>query len=311
MEPQRDVALIGYGYWGQILYRYLRESERFNLRYVHFRSLRDYDQAAIRRKYGPEFVASIDPIWEDESVTAVLIATPTDTHFALALEALEHGKHVLVEKPLALSGDEAWRLKAAARERGLALMTDYTWTFSRALQYAQRLVGDGEIGDVQGVHIAIRQLGRFTGQDVYTLLGSHALSILDMFVPLQQCAFEAVPMLRTGGLVTGGLIRFGWPGAEGYIDVSLHCPVRERRVILYGERGTLVYDPAAADTLTVTSYRRRGNTRLTERYFRFNEGHNLRYALEAFAEAIQGGGDNAGRSVAVTAVLEGLGYHRG
>ena len=138
MEQKHDVALIGYGYWGKKLFSYLRESEQFNLCYVQLRRLEGWDVGDILREYGPEFVSSLETIWSDEAVQSVVIATPIDTHFELALEALSRGKHVLVEKPLVLSKGEVWLLRRTAAAGKLCLMTDFTWTFSEGLQHAQQ-----------------------------------------------------------------------------------------------------------------------------------------------------------------------------
>ena len=311
---KENVALIGYGYWGKKLYKYLKESEYFSLSYVYFPSLQRYDVSSIHCEYGHEFVASIEKIWGDKLVSNVVIATPIDTHYSVVREALIHSKNVLVEKPLATKLNDAVSITEMARQRNLVLMTEYTYTFSHALQAAQKIVKKGRIGSIKSIYITIKQLGRFLDYDVFSLLGSHALSILDLFFSLGNLSFRSRPVMWTDGLVTGGLIHFDSKeyGCCGYIDVNLHCPVREKKVIIYGEKGTIIYNPDSKDTLTLTLYTRTSSHKREDavkenRTFYFDENHNIRNALRVFHGEIKNRrDDNSKRAIAITSVLEQL-----
>jgi predicted dehydrogenase len=180
------------------------------------------------------------------------------------------------------------------------------------MQLAQRLVEENTIDAIKSIYITFKQLGRFLDYDVFDLLGSHALSILDIFFPLDKFSFRFQPVMWTNGLVTGGLIHFDSKEHEchGYIDVNLHCPVRERKVIIYGEKGTIIYNPDSKDTLTLTRYTRtashkREDAVKEDKTFHFDENHNIRNALQAFHGVIKNRtGDNSKRAVAITSVLE-------
>src|SRR5262249_25911115 len=151
------------------------------------------------------------------------IATPIHTHFEIAKTALEKGKHVLVEKPLAIEGVQCRELGSLAESRDLTLMTEYTYQFSPALNHAAQLIQDGRIGELKAVTITLKQLGRFLPYDILTLLGSHALSILAMVVPLDRQRYDVLPLIKNGELVTGALIRIQPSregGVSGYIDVT-------------------------------------------------------------------------------------------
>ena len=100
-----NIALIGYGYWGKRLCRYLKEEKGFNLKYVCTRNN--------------------DKIWADESIEAVVIATPIDTHYKIAKMALLMNKHVLCEKPLSLKVEEVLELKKIAEQKNLLLLVPY------------------------------------------------------------------------------------------------------------------------------------------------------------------------------------------
>lgn len=309
-----NVALIGYGYWGKKIYKYLEESNHFNLNYVYFPSLERIKRTSPNIDFGKEFVSSINQIWEDKRTPHVIIATPINTHFQLAHEALLSSKNVLVEKPLSTTLKEAVLLRDIASEKKLNLLTEYTYTFSNGLLYAKSLIDKDVIGSIKSICITIKQLGRFLDYDVYTLLGTHALSILDIFLPLNECTFTSQPLLLTDNIVTGGLISFKdkTSGCSGYIDVTLHCPDREKKVIIYGERGTIIYNPNVDKTVKAILYNSGRKVSQEELIgeqdsHRFDEDHNLRNAIMAFWEIVSTQkDDNVERAVAITAVLESL-----
>lgn len=311
---KENVALIGYGYWGKKLYSYLKESDKFHLCYVFFPSLKNYDNESINRKFGKEFTSDIEKIWRDTNVANIIIASPIDTHFEVVCCALSHSKNVLVEKPLTKKAKDANSLAEMARQRNLILETEYTYTYSAALNFAKKTVDDGRIGRIQSISICFSQLGRFLPYDVYFLLGSHALSILDLFMPLNEFTFNAFPLMATNGIVTSALIQFKSEKmrCRGHIDVSLHCPERDKKVAIFGEKGTIVYAPDARDTLTLTLYKRSSSLSgqdLIERneHFQFDENHNLRNALENFYCLTQNNKEcNIARAVAINSILERL-----
>lgn len=318
MMQKENVALIGYGYWGKKLYKYLKESNNFQLCYVFSPSLRSYDNEYISQNFGNEFISDIDKIWRNKQVSNVIIATPINTHFEVVSCALSHSKHVLVEKPLTANVKEANTLAEISRQQNLILETEYTYTYSAALNFAKKIINDGVIGRIQSIYICFKQLGRFLPYDVYSLLGSHALSILGLFIPLAEFTFCSFPLMTTDSIVTSALIQFKSEKlrCRGYIDLSLHCPKSDKKVIVFGEKGTIVYNPDASDTLTLTLYKRSkslSGQALIEKneYFQFDESHNLRNALKNFYSLIQNKGKcNVNLAVAINSLLESLSVSR-
>lgn len=304
------VALIGYGYWGQKLHRYLKENAGFSLRAVHFPSLAKLSVAEIQEKYGAGFTPDLQSIWKDPAIQAVVIATPIGTHFDVAREALRHGKHVMVEKPLSLSLAECEELRTLARSKKLKLHTEYTYTFSDALRFASKLCAEGQLGKIQSVSVAIRQLGRFVPYDILALLGSHAFSILDQFVPIRALALQLHPQLITDGRVTGALVTFRSAGLSGFLEVTAHASAREKKLIVYGEKGTLIFDPSSKDTVVTTWYSRTPGLRENELVLKreahsFDENNNLKNAVQDFFEVVaHNKPDNLDRAIDITAALE-------
>jgi len=289
-----NVALIGCGYWGSKLRRYIEENNDFNLRYIC------------------DSKSDLDEVWNDEQVNAVVIATRNDTHYSIAKAVLLHNKNVLCEKPLALKTEECEELKQIALTRNLTLTVEYTYTFSRSLRLAVKMVEEGEIGRVLGIEACTRHLGRFGGGSVYWLLGSHMLSVLDMFVPVKDLSFWKRDLVTFEGEVETGITLFEGENVRGQIVVSLNYPGKETRVIVYGEKGTIIYDPISRPSLRIVKYERAkwvvGDKLLQERSeIHYDESNNLRYVIEYFAQALRGEVEsNIDRAVVITRVLEGL-----
>lgn len=291
-----NVALIGYGYWGSKLYRYLKENQNFNLKYV----------SALSKKDCPEFTKDLNIIWKDKSVKAVVIATPVDTHYSIVKEALLHHKHVLSEKPLALKTRECLELKRLSKKLNLLLLTEYTWTFSKGLKKAQQI----DIGPIKAIEMDIKHLGRFLKWDVYWLLASHLLSVLDMFVPLETLTFEKIDLLKDRGLAETGMILFKNGHVRGRINISLNYPGKETKVVIYGTEGTIIYDPLSNQPLRIGWYKKKegllAKDLLTKtKIYSYDEMDNLRYAVEYFYQALKGKAKtNIDQAVEITKILE-------
>ena len=142
-----SIGVVGYGYWGPNLVRNFNETAGARVAWVTDLRPERLGQAAARY---PALQVSGDyrDMLRDPAVDAVAIATPVSTHFELAMAALQAGKHVLVEKPMASSTEEAARLIEAAASRGLTLMVDHTFVFTPAVQKMRDLTRSGELGDL-------------------------------------------------------------------------------------------------------------------------------------------------------------------
>ncbi|PVX26338.1 MAG: hypothetical protein CW691_01725 [Candidatus Bathyarchaeum sp.] len=282
-----NCALIGVGYWGSKLKTYLENDKRFSLVYT------------CDSKF------DLNKIWNDENLDAVVVATPIDTHYELVKSALLVGKHVLSEKPLALKAGQCLDLKNIAEKNGLILQTEYIYTFSEALKKAKQIVQDGELGKALAIELSVKHLGRFGSFDVYWLLASHMLSVLDMFCPLSELTFSFVDLVEN----ETGMIVFDGP-VKGTICVSLNYPWKEAEVLVYCENGTLRYTPGAQPTLSVTSYSKPSWTvsakiSKEEQTYPFDEGHNIRLALSSFHDCIVGKENpNTDLAVEITKIIE-------
>lgn len=289
-----NCALIGCGYWGSKLKRYIIASEDFYLKHVC------------------NSESDLNIVWNDRKVDAVIVATPNHTHYGIVKSALIHGKHVLSEKPLALRTVECEELKKIAEENGVQLLTEYTYTFSKSINLMEKWVGEGKIGRLHGLDMSVRHLGRFGGGSVYWLLGSHMLSVLDIFVPLNTLKFSKKDLVLYNVEVETGVIFFENEEVAGQILVSLNYPGKETRVILYGEEGSIIYDPLAEYQLNLTMYERLRWTVADKLHkeiemLQIDESNNIKYSLENFCDCIEGRSEsNIERAISITRIIEEL-----
>jgi predicted dehydrogenase len=240
------VAVVGAGYWGPNLVRNFQGSPEFRLV-----SLCDLDLARAKKVVGGystvEVTADLGTVLTDERVQAVAIATPAGTHLDVAMAALQAGKHVLVEKPLAASHADGVRLVDEAERRGLTLMCDHTYCYTPAVTRIREAVRSGELGDVHYFDSVRINLGLVQRDiDVLWDLAPHDLSILDFVLPdgvrpVEVSAHGADPIGAGRACVAYLTLRLN-TGAIAHIHVNWLSPIKLRTTIIGGSKRTLVWD---------------------------------------------------------------------
>jgi predicted dehydrogenase len=238
------VAVIGYGYWGPNLVRNFAEAPGTELAGV---CDVDADRLARARARYPGVAAATDDreLPADPDIDAVAIATPVGTHFDLALRALQAGKHVLVEKPLAATSEQARRLIDEAAARNRVLMVDHTFVYTGAVRKIRELIAAGELGDIYYYDSARVNLGLFQ-HDVNVLwdLAVHDLSIVEHVLPVSPRAVSATGVSHvTGGTENIAYLTLFFPGnLIAHMHVNWLAPVKLRRTLIGGSRKMIVYD---------------------------------------------------------------------
>jgi predicted dehydrogenase len=241
------LALVGLGYWGPHFARIGNEHGEVDLVWCCDRSEKALELAE-RRFPHVKRTTEFDDVLNDESVGAVVIATPTATHADLAVAALQAGKHVLVEKPLAAAVSEIDRIAAARGDR--VVMVGHTFVYNAAIATMRDLVSRGELGGVQYVDSVRAALGPIR-DDVNALwdLGAHDVSIFLDLMPGNPVTVTAIGQdyLRKGhpDVVYFG-VRFD-DGVLAHSHVSWLDPYKVRRVTVVGDDRMVVFDDVAAD----------------------------------------------------------------
>src|SRR6218665_2295324 len=186
-----NIAIIGYGYWGPNLVRNFNMVDGCKVKWVADQRV---ERLNTLSKIYPDIHTTSDPddLYQDPELHAIVIATPVHTHFDMARKALEHGKHVLLEKPMTQSVEEAKQLIAISEEKGLVLMVDHTFLYTGAVQKIKALIDNGDLGEIQYFDSTRINLGLFQ-QDINVLwdLAPHDISILFHLInerPVSVCA---------------------------------------------------------------------------------------------------------------------------
>jgi predicted dehydrogenase len=241
---QVRVGAIGCGYWGPNVIRNLSEISGFELSWIC-----DADAARLApvaaRFPSARATTRIDDIFSDASLDAIYIATPVSTHYALTRRALELGKHVLVEKPLSTSIEQAEELAGLAASRNVTLLIGHTFVFSPPVRKVKELIDSGMLGPIYYVETTRVNLGLFQ-KDVSVLwdLGPHDVSILNYWlgeVPRQVSARGRSYLGEA--LEDVAFLTLEFPsGILAQLQISWLAPSKLRRTSIVGRQKMIVYD---------------------------------------------------------------------
>jgi len=239
-----NVAIIGYGYWGPNLVRNFNAVEGCNVKWVS--DLRKTRRDIVWKQYpGIQVTETVANIMADTSVDAVIVATPVHQHFPLALEALNAGKHVLIEKPMTQSVEEAEILGNLAKEKGLVLMVDHTFLYTGAVQKIKELIGNGEIGEIEYFDSTRINLGLFQ-QDVNVLwdLAPHDISILFHLVQERPVSVCATGVSHTpNGIENIAYLTVNYTSNKiAHFSCSWTSPVKLRTILIGGSKKMVLFD---------------------------------------------------------------------
>jgi predicted dehydrogenase len=246
LKEPLGVAVVGAGYWGPNLIRNVIASEECDLRWVCDLDV-DRARRAVGRYSTVRVTSDLYTLLDDPRVQAIAVATPAHTHADVALAALDAGKHVLVEKPLAWSVADGEKLVATADDRGLVLMCDHTYCYTPAVQRIRELVRTGVLGDLQYVDSVRINLGLVQPDiDVFWDLAPHDLAILDAILP-EGCVPTAVAAqgadpLGTGRSCIGYLTLPLSGGGIAHAHVNWLSPTKVRTTIVGGSERMIVWD---------------------------------------------------------------------
>src|SRR3954447_6502042 len=210
----------------------------------------DRTEKFTERFPGARTTDDFDAVLADPSVDAVAIATPPRTHYPLVKRALEAGKHVLVEKPLATDGDGAQELVDLAEAEGLVLMPGHTFLYSPPVNKVRDLIRSGELGEVYFVTSSRMNLGIYQADGVVNDLAPHDLSILLYWIgkPVTMVSATGSTVFQDGVPETAFLTLSFEGGTTANVQLSWLAPHKVRQTIVVGSKKMVVYDDAATDS---------------------------------------------------------------
>ena len=249
-----NIAQIGVGYWGPNLLRNLVLNERCRVSKVA-------DLSPERRSYvnglypGIVTTDNVADILNDHDIDAVVIATPVATHFELAIKALESGKHILVEKPMARSVAEVEKIGEVASQNGKLAMVGHTFIFNAAVRYVKKMIDNEEIGKVRYIYSQRLNLGRIRSDvDALWNFGPHDISIFQYWLDDP----EPLSVMKRGiDFIQGGVddvvfMNILYPNkVMANIHVSWLDPNKIRRIIVVGSQKMVIYDDTGENKIAI------------------------------------------------------------
>jgi predicted dehydrogenase len=237
------LGVVGYGYWGPNLVRNFQAQPD-----CHVVSICDREPAALARAEaqcpGIANTRDADEVLTAPGIDAVAIATPVSTHYALARRALDHGKHVFVEKPLTASSAEAEDLIARAERGRRVLMVDHTFLFTGAVRKIKQLVDEGVLGRLYYYDSTRVNLGLFQ-HDVNVIwdLAPHDFAIIDHVLGLEPEQVVATGQAHLNGHEDLAYVTLYFPnGVIAHVNVNWLSPLKVRTTLLGGDRKMLVWN---------------------------------------------------------------------
>ncbi len=248
------IGQIGCGYWGPNLLRNLVSNKRCQV-------IKVVDVSSARRDYVKELYPAVnvtddaDQVLGDKDVDAVVIATPVATHFEFAMKALETGKHVLVEKPMARSVDEVKLIGKLASRKNLIAMVGHTFLYNAAVRYVKKIIDSAEIGDIRYIYSQRLNLGRIRSDvDALWNFAPHDISIIQYWLgdPKPLSVIKRGVDYIQNGIDDVVFMNIMYPNKiMANIHVSWLDPSKVRRIIVVGSKKMIVYDDTGENKIAI------------------------------------------------------------
>ena len=241
-----NVGVIGCGYWGPNLIRNFHGQAGANLAMIS-----DLDEKRLGH-VGLQYPSTIKTtdyrdIINNPDIDAVVVATPMSTHYPLGMAALEAGKHLFLEKPMATSSKDCRRLIALAAEKKRALMVGHTFIYTPPVRKIKALMDSGELGDIYYVNIERVNLGIFQKDaNVVWDLAPHDVAMMNFLFqadPIRVSCLGKSYVQSDLGIEDVAFLTLEYPGGTIVnIHVSWLDPNKIRKCTFVGSRKMLVYD---------------------------------------------------------------------
>ena len=240
-----NICVVGAGYWGKNHIRTLHELGCLG-------GIVESNQEALNRfaEQYPEVksFSSLDEALQDNNFLGFTVATPAETHYSLAKQIMEAGKHVLVEKPLTLQKDHAEELVRLSEKNNVNLMVGHVLLFHPAIKKIKNLIEENKIGKLQYIYSNRLNLGQVrTEENVFWSLAPHDIAIFQYFIDAYPEAIHARgSAFLQAGIHDSTLTQLKYPnGVEGHIFVSWLHPFKEHRLVVIGSESMITFEDSS------------------------------------------------------------------
>jgi predicted dehydrogenase len=239
-----NVAVVGCGYWGGNYIRILSELADVN-RVLACDERPQRLEEMRRRLPSVETAADLTDVLSDPEIHAVVVCTPASTHFEVVSACLEAGKHVLVEKPITTTAEDAAELEELAERTCKVLMVGHTFLYNPAIQRIRSFLEGGRVGRIYYLYSSRTNLGPIR-MDVNALwdLAPHDVSVFNYLLGDVPEWVSAVGVRALGNLREDvGFISLGYSsGIVGHIHVSWADPNKVREMVVVGSTGRIAFN---------------------------------------------------------------------
>ncbi len=237
------VGLIGYGHWGRNLARVVANHPRTQLAAIVDPDERRIEDIRSAHPHATRFTEA-DGVLEDEDLDVIAVTSPAGTHFALAMSALERGKHLLVTKPVATGLNQALQLQALAKRKQLVVVVDHTFLYHPCTDRVKRVLDERWLGEPRVFDSTRTGLGIYKDDvNVIADLAVHDLAILEHLFGMPDWASAIAYSSVPGELPDNAVITFCYAsGLRAHVRASWLSPLKQRLIVLVGDRQMLVWD---------------------------------------------------------------------
>jgi len=250
-----SVAVVGSGYWGKNLVRNFQQLGALRL-------ICDKNETLVTqfKKQHPEVdvCLAFTEILNRKEIDGVVIATPAETHFTLAREALLAGKHVFVEKPLALTEEDGEHLVQLAEQRQLTLMVGHILHYHPAVIKLKELIGSGALGKIQYLYSNRLNIGRIRAEEnILWSFAPHDVSVILMLLgEMPETVWASGGSYLQHKIPDTTLTTLDFPsGVKAHIFVSWLHPVKEQKLVVVGDEKMAVFDDVSQEKLLLYSHK--------------------------------------------------------
>ena len=252
MEKSKiGVAVVGVGYWGKNLVRNFHDLGALEA----LCDAQESVEASYRSQYaGVKFHRDFGQVLSDPAITAVALATPAVNHYEMAKMALEAGKDVMVEKPLAIDVKHGEELVRLAADKGRILMVGHILRYHPAILKLQQLIHEGTLGKINYLYSNRLNIGKIrTEENILWSFAPHDISVMLALLnemPLRVSCQGGAYLNHDVADVT--LSHFDFPsGVQAHVFVSWLHPVKEQRLVVVGSEKMAVFDDTAEHKLVL------------------------------------------------------------
>ena len=251
----KNIAVVGCGYWGKNLVRVF--SQLGALRRVCDTDADRFERLVIEGD-PPEFTDRLEDVLADPAIDAVAVATPAVTHYEVVRKCLEAGKHVFVEKPLALDAQQGQRLVETADQHDRILMVGHILLYHPAVVKLRQLINEGALGQILYCYSNRLNMGLIrTEENILWSFAPHDISVMLHLLGEEPVSAKAEGQsYLTPGVVDVTLSRLRFRGGvQGHIFVSWLHPSKEQKFVVVGSEQMAVFDDTAEKKLLLYPHR--------------------------------------------------------